>query len=127
LDRNEQLNNVRLYAEGIINTIRDPLLILDKDLKVLRATLGFYKTFMVTERETEGQYLYELGNKQWDIPALRDLLERILPQHKELKDYEIKHDFQTIGTKTMLLNAYQLDNSQQIILALRDITEFVKK
>ncbi|MBD1366941.1 hypothetical protein IDJ77_24230 [Mucilaginibacter sp. ZT4R22] len=127
LDRNEQLNNSRLYAEAIINTIRDPLLILDKDLKVLRATQGFYKTFMVTERETEGQYLYDLGNKQWDIPALREVLDRILPQHKELKDYELKHDFQTIGSKTMLLNAYQLDNSQQILLALKDITEFVKK
>ncbi|RWY47860.1 CheR family methyltransferase [Mucilaginibacter gilvus] len=127
LDRNEQLNNSRLYAEAIINTIRDPLLILDKDLKVLRATQGFYKTFMVSERETEGQYLYDLGNKQWDIPALREVLERILPQHKDVKDYEIKWNFQTIGPKTMLLNAYQLDNSQQIILAIKDITRFVKK
>ncbi|AMR29918.1 hypothetical protein A0256_00060 [Mucilaginibacter sp. PAMC 26640] len=125
LDRNEQLNNSRIYAEAIIKTIRDPLLILDKDLKVLRATQAFYTTFKVIEKETEGEYLYELGNNQWDVPELRNLLERVLPQHRELKDYKITCNFETIGRRHMLLNAYQLDHSQQIVLALKDITDII--
>ncbi|WP_374949734.1 CheR family methyltransferase [Mucilaginibacter sp.] len=123
VDRNDQLNLARLYSESIIDTIRDPLLILDKELKILRATSGFYKQFQVTEKDTEGLYLYELGDKQWDIPALRKLLDDILPKHKEIKDFEVNHDFPVIGSRTMLLNARQLDlNNQQIILAIEDVT-----
>ena len=80
----------RLYIEGIVNTISDPLIILDKDLRVKRATVGFYKKFKTNEAETDGRYIYELGDKQWDIPQLRELLENVLPTKKELADeYEV--------------------------------------
>lgn len=120
-DRNEQLNNARIYTEAIINTIRDPLIILDKDLKVKRATDGFYSKFKVTAKETENKYFYELGNHQWDIPALRILLERILPEKKALSDYEVIHVFPNIGRRVMWLNTRQLDDL--ILLSIEDITD----
>ncbi|MGB4398913.1 MAG: CheR family methyltransferase [Daejeonella sp.] len=126
INRNDQLNNARLYTEGIINTIRDPLIILDADLKVKRATDGFYHKFKVTEKETEGQYFYELGNRQWDIPVLRELLENIVPQKKVLVDYEVSHVFPGIGRKIMYLNTRLLDNvhgDQLILMAIEDITD----
>ncbi|SEA47524.1 CheR family methyltransferase [Pedobacter hartonius] len=126
LDRNEQLNNSRSYTEAIINTIRDPLIILDKNLKVKRATGGFYTKFKVTKKETEGRYFYDLGNKQWDIPALRELLESILPEKKVFADYEVTHVFPTIGRRVMCVNTRQLDNvngEQLIILAIEDMTD----
>jgi two-component system CheB/CheR fusion protein len=126
INRNDQLNNARLYTEGIINTIRDPLIILDKDLKVKRATDGFYNKFKVTEKETEGQYFYELGNRQWDIPVLREMLESILPQKKVLVDYEVTHIFPALGRKIMYLNTRLLDDmngNQLILLAIEDITD----
>jgi len=126
VDRNEQLNNARVYTEAIINTIRDPLIILDKNLRVKRATGGFYNKFKVTNKETEGRYFYDLGNKQWDIPALRDLLEGILPEKKVFADYEVTHVFPTIGRRVMCVNTRQLDNvngEQLIILAIEDMTD----
>jgi two-component system CheB/CheR fusion protein len=126
INRNDQLNNARLYTEGIINTIRDPLIILDRDLKVKRATDGFYNKFKVTEKETEGQYFYELGNGQWDIPVLRELLGSILPQKKVLVDYEVSHVFPAMGRRIMYLNTRLLDNvngDQLILLAIEDITD----
>jgi two-component system CheB/CheR fusion protein len=126
INRNDQLNNARLYTEGIINTIRDPLVILDGNLRVRRATNGFYQKFKVTEKETEGQYFYELGNRQWDIPALRELLESILSQKKMFVEYEVVHVFPTIGRKIMHLNTRLLDSvngGQLIILAIEDITD----
>ena len=126
LDRNDQLNNARLYTDGIINTIRDPLLILDKDLRIKRATRGFYQKFMAKENETEGQYLYELQDHQWEIPQLRELLENILPSKKDLKDFEVCQIFPYLGKRIMLLNARQIDNingEQLILLALEDITD----
>jgi len=121
LDRNEQLNNARIYTEAIINTIRDPLIILDKDLKVKRATDGFYAKFKVNAKETEGKLFYELGNHQWDIPALKILLERILPEKKTLTDYEVTHVFPSIGRRVMWLNTSQLDD--MILLSIEDITD----
>lgn len=121
VDRNEQLNNARIYTEAIINTIRDPLIILDKDLKVKRATDGFYSKFKVTAKETENKPFYELGNQQWDIPALRILLERILPEKKALSDYEVIHVFPNIGRRVMWLNTRQLDDL--ILLSIEDITD----
>lgn len=126
LDRNAQLNNARTYTEGIISTIRDPLIILDKDLRVKRATGGFYTKFKVTRKETEGRYFYELGNKQWDIPALRTLLESILPEKKAFADYEVTHVFPAIGRRVMCVNTRQLDNingEQLILLAIEDMTD----
>ena len=126
LDRNEQLDNAKNYTEGIINTIRDPLIILDKDLKVKRATGGFYTKFKVTKLETEGRYFYDLGNKQWDIPALRTLLGSILPDKKVFADYEVAHVFPSIGKRVMCVNTRQLDNvngEQLILLAIEDMTD----
>lgn len=126
IDRNDQLNSARSYTEGIINTIRDPLIILDKDLKVMRATNGFFNKFKVTEEQTEGHYIYELGNGQWDIPALKQLLESILPEEGTFTDFEVTHVFPHIGRKIMLLNAHQLDKvsgEPVILLAIEDITD----
>jgi two-component system CheB/CheR fusion protein len=126
IDRNDQLNNARLYTEGIVSTIRDPLLILDSGLRIKRATAGFYEKFKTTEKATEGQYIYELGNQQWDIPKLRELLEDILPAKKELQDFEVTHAFPKIGQRTMFLNARQILNvngEPLIVLAIEDITD----
>lgn len=126
LDRNDQLNNARLYTEGIVKTIRDPLLILDSDLRVKRATSGFYNKFKLDEKQTDGYYLYELGERQWDIPELKELLENILPQKKELEDFEVEQVFPAIGKRFMCLNARQIDNvngEQLILLSIEDITD----
>ena len=126
VDRNDQLNHARIYAEGIINTIRDPLIMLDKDLRVIRATNGFYHKFKVTEKETEHQFIYDLGNRQWNIPGLRERLERLLPEKKMFTDFEVTHIFPAIGSRIMLLNGQQLDkvnDEQVILLAIEDVTD----
>lgn len=124
---NEQIREARNYAEAIITTISQPLLVLDKHLHVKTANNAFYKTFSVNEQETEGVLIYELGNKQWDIPQLRVLLERILPQKTKFAELEIAHHFQHIGERVMLLNAREMirqHNSERLILlAIEDITK----
>jgi two-component system, chemotaxis family, CheB/CheR fusion protein len=126
-DRNEQLNLSRLYAESIVTTIREPLVILNRHLQVRTANKSFYKKFKTTEEETEGKTLFELGNNQWDNPALRKMLEKILPDKSGIVDFEISHDFPALGVRTMLLNATQIlrDNveDQSILLAFEDVTE----
>lgn len=123
VDRNDQLNNSRVYAEGIVSTIRDALIILDSTLKVIRATDGFYKKFRVKENETVGRYLYDLGEREWDIPELRKILEELLPRHKGFRDFQVRHEFKELGWRTLLLNARQLDeNNKQILLAIEDVT-----
>ena len=96
------------YAESIINTVREPLIALDQDLRVVTASRSFYEVFKVNPDETVGQLIYDLGNKQWDIPKLRELLETILPQKTTFDNYEVEHDFATIGRRIMLLNARQI-------------------
>jgi len=126
LDRNDQLNNSRKYTEEIFNTIHDPLVILDKELVVLRATDGFYNMFRVNEEDTEGNFIYDLGNKQWNIPALRHLLEDILPDQGFFKAFEVDHVFKTIGRRIMQLTARQFDtytNEKLTLLAIHDITD----
>ena len=126
IDRNDQLINARLYTEGIVNIIRDPLIILDKDLRVKRATGGFYNKFKTSEKETEGRYIYELGNEQWNIPRLKELLESILPKKKAFEDFELTYAFPFIGERTIYLNARQINNAngeQLILLAIEDITD----
>jgi two-component system CheB/CheR fusion protein len=117
----------RRYAESVINTVREPLISLDQDLRVVTVNRSFYDFFKVTPEETVGQLIYDLGNKQWDIPKLRELLETILPQKATFDDYEVEHDFATIGKRTMLLNARQiqrgLGKERIILLAIEDITE----
>ena len=117
----------REYAESIINTVREPLIVLDQDLRVVTASPSFYEVFMVKSEETVGQLIYDLGNKQWNIPKLRELLETILPQKASFDNYEVEHDFATIGRRTMLLNARQIERGMGkeriILLAIEDITE----
>ncbi len=114
------------YAESIINTVREPLIVLDQDLRVVTASRSFYDVFKVEPEETVGQLIYDLGNKQWNIPGLRELLETILPQETTFDGYEVEHNFATIGRRIMLLNARQihevLGKDRIILLAIEDIT-----
>ncbi len=110
--------------EDIIDTIREPLLALDSDLKVLSANRSFYNSFKVTPEETVGNLIYDLGNRQWDIPKLRMLLEDIIPKANKFENYEVEHIFPGLGHKIMLLNARRIiHESQMILLAIEDITE----
>jgi len=116
--------------EDIVETVREPLIVLDSDLRVLSANRSFYKSFRVTPGETVGNRIYDLGNRQWDIPGLRTLLEDILPKNNKFDDYEVEHIFSNIGPKTMLLNARRITHKEKsspmILLAIEDITKFRK-
>jgi len=115
------------YAESIVQTVREPLLVLDSDMRVISANRSFYQTFQVTPREVEGKVIYDLGNRQWNIPKLRKLLEDILPKNTVFNDFEIEHEFETIGRRIMVLNArriyHETKRMQMILLAIEDITE----
>ena len=112
---------------SILGAAREPMVVLDSDLKVVKANDSFYRTFDVEPHETEGVLVYNLGNGQWDIPRLRELLEEILPQNTAFKDYEVEHEFETIGRKIMHLNARRIyrgtNQTQLILLAIEDVTE----
>ena len=122
-----EVQNALEYAENIVETVREPMLVLNSELKILRVNHNFYDTFKVSHEETIGRFIYDLGNRQWDIPQLRVLLEEILPQETVLNGYEVDHDFLGIGRKTILLNARQIFRedigSHIILLAMEDITE----
>ena len=113
--------------DNILDSIREPLVVLDTDLKVLLANQSFYRTFNVKPDETEGMVIYDLGNRQWDIPKLRELLEDILPERTEIKDLKVEHEFETIGRKIMRLNARRIlrksKETQMILLVFEDVTE----
>ena len=115
------------FFRGISDTVREPLLVLDGDLRVVSANESFLKTFKVSSEQTSNRLLYDLGNGQWQIPALRKLLERVLPEKEAVTDFEVEHDFETIGARTMLLNARTLVQPNRlqpmILLAIEDITE----
>ena len=119
--------DAREYAENIVETVHEPLIVLDAELRVISASRSFYQRFEVTAEESEGELVYDLGNRQWDIPKLRELLEKILPQSTTFNGYEVEHDFETIGQRTMLLNARQIFRESQktklILLAIDDISE----
>jgi two-component system CheB/CheR fusion protein len=125
--RNDLLNEAYDYAEALLSTIHEPMMVLDKNLRVKSANFMFYKVFDVKELDTEGALLYDLGNNQWDIPRLRELLEDILPKNTHFHDFEITHTFPNIGEKTMLLNArriiQKMNHEELILLAFSDITE----
>ena len=112
------------YMKTLVEVARESFLILDADLRVVSANPTFYQNFQVSPEQTENVFLYELGNGQWNIPLLKSLLEEVLPMKKVVKDYEVKHTFQTIGEKTILLNARQIDidTTHMIVLAMEDIT-----
>jgi len=115
------------FAESVINTVREPLIALDQNLRVVKVSRSFYEFFQVNPEETVGKLIYDLGNKQWDIPKLRELLETILPQKATFDNYEVEHDFATIGRRIMLLNARQIlrgtGKERIILLAIEDITQ----
>lgn len=127
LDRNDQLNIARLYAESIIATIREPLIVLDKDMKVRTANQSYYKKFNTLEEETVGKSFFALRNGLWDIPALRSDLENSLLTEGRITDVEIKQKFEDIGERTLLLNACRIarkeDTELLILLAFEDITD----
>ncbi len=117
----------RGYAENIIEMVHEPLVVLDSNLYVIFANKSFYKKFMVFPEDTEGKLIYELGNRQWDIPKLRHLLENILPDNEMIDDYMVEHLFESIGKKVMLLNARHMikrgGEDKLILLSIEDITE----
>ena len=126
--RDEQLvHDALAYADNIIATMREPFLVLDHTLKVVTANGSFYEYFEVTQSQTQGQFVYDLGNRQWDIPALRTLLEEVLQENHVFQDFEVEHDFPNLGRKTMLLNARRIrrpgNHSELILLAIEDVTE----
>lgn len=115
------------FAEGIVDTVREPVLVLDRDLRVIAANRSFYSVFKVSPEHTQGRLLYALGDGQWDIPALRALLEKILPEKGVMEGYEVEHAFPGLGSRTMQLNArqvsYQGGAGTTILLGIEDITE----
>jgi two-component system CheB/CheR fusion protein len=123
----ESMQAARNYAENIVQTIREPLLVLDRDLRVISANRAFYQTFQVSPQDTQNRHIFELGHRQWDIPQLRDLLEDILPSNTKFEDFEVDFDFPGIGPRTMLLNARRISNGSDptefILLVLEDFTE----
>ena len=121
-----QLEMSRLYAERIVETVREPLVVLGEKLKVMRANQAFYETFQTAADETKGRSLFELSNGQWNIPELRTALTHVLNDSTQIQDFEIERDFKDIGRKTMLLNAREIEQiaeGQLILLAIEDITE----
>ncbi len=120
-------DEINEFTENIIDTVREPLLAIDKNLRVIKASHSFYKFFKVTAEETIGKLIYELGNHQWNIPKLKELLEEIIPEKNSFDNYEVEHNFSTIGKRVMLLNARQVKRAfgkeQIILLAIEDITE----
>ncbi len=125
--KDDGLQKALEFTEKVINTAHDPVIILHDDLQVALANRAFYHLFGANSKETEGQFIYELGNRQWDIPKLRHLLEDILPKTTSFDNFEIEHDFPVIGRRKVLLNAcriYIKDNrTKLIIITIKDITE----
>lgn len=115
------------YIHTVIDTAREPFLILDADLRVLSANKTFYRFFRTSKKDTASMPVYKLGDGQWDIPALRKLLEKILPKGTFFTDYEVEHDFPRIGHKIVLLNARRIYTVNEklpiILLAMEDITK----
>jgi two-component system CheB/CheR fusion protein len=115
------------FAEAIVQTVREPLVILNQNLEVMQANKTFYETFRAVPQETEGRLIYDLGNGQWNIPKLRELLENILPAHSTFRDFEVTYEFEHVGRKAMLLNASEIFNpnaqARTILLAIEDVTD----
>lgn len=121
-NRINALKKLMVYYREITETVREPFIILDDKLRVVTANRAFYRTFKVLKKDTENKLIYNLGNNQWDAPDLRNLLEHILPRHRVMNNYEVSHEFPSLGHKVMLLNARQVDNKQLILLAIEDVT-----
>jgi len=121
------VSSAERFAENIVDTVRESLLVLDSQMRVVTANRGFYDTFRTTSDKTEKNNLFELGSRQWDIPELRKLLHEIIEQDKSFQDYLVEHRFPEIGFKRMLLNARLLrdegGNEDRLLLAIEDVTE----
>ncbi|MBE0568124.1 MAG: PAS domain-containing protein [Deltaproteobacteria bacterium] len=122
----EALQDALAYAEGIVETAREPFVVLDADLRVITANTAFYQAFKTSSGDVEKKRIYDLGNRQWDIPGLRELLERILPESIQIQNFEVAHEFPEIGRKRILLNARRIHQhgikTRMILLAMEDIT-----
>jgi len=125
--RTHQLEHALAYAENIIATLREPFVVLDKSQRVRTANAAFYRDFHASKEDTEGRFVYELGNGQWDIPQLRTLLSQVLSNSHPVEDFEVEHTFPAIGQRTMLLNARRFapdgDDAESILLAIEDNTD----
>jgi PAS domain-containing protein len=122
------------YIKTVVDVVRQPILILDGNFRVVAANESFYKTFKVKLKDTEGHIVYDLGNGQWDIPELRKLLEDILPKHIFFNGFQVAHEFPVIGRKVMILNARQIHVTDDetpkafsdiILLAMEDVTDMM--
>jgi two-component system CheB/CheR fusion protein len=118
----QEATAARTYAESIVETLHEPVIVLTPELMVKSVNRAFCGQFRVTREETVGRKIYDLGNGQWDIPSLRQLLEDVLPDNEVFNDYPVVHAFEAIGRRVMLLNARRLDNAQLILLGIRDVT-----
>jgi PAS domain S-box-containing protein len=126
MKRKPLVEDIETYAQDIVDTVREPLLMLDTALRVRSANRAFYQTFHVSSEETENRLIYELGNGQWDIPALRTLLEDVIPTSSVFNDFELEHTFPVIGRRVMLLNGRKLragSHAELLVLAMEDVTE----
>lgn len=113
-------------TRAIIDTIHEPLVVLDQDLRIVVASLSFYKKFILTHENTVNKLFYDLGNGQWDIPSLRTLLEKVIPEHSVVREYEVEHNFPVLGFRTMLINAREIcyeKGKKKMLLSISDITE----
>lgn len=122
------------YIRTVVDVVREPVILLDKDLQVLAANEAFYTLFQTVHEKTEGKLIYTLGNGQWDIPKLRKLLEKILPKNTFFKGFEVEHDFPNIGHRTIVLNARHIQSKDKvnselfppiIMLAMEDVSEIM--
>ena len=127
---NHELQHALAYADNIIATLREPFVVLDKSLRVRSANAAFYRDFHASKEETEGRFVYELGNGQWDIPQLRRLLSQVLSNSHPVEDFEVEHVFPALGRRTMLLNARRFapngDDAETILLAIEDNTDHMR-
>jgi diguanylate cyclase (GGDEF)-like protein/PAS domain S-box-containing protein len=122
----QEMEQALEFAEGIVATVREPLLVLDEGLRIVWANSSFYKLSSMKPQETEGRLIYEVGDSQWDIPKLRELLQKILLKNTSFYDFEVEHDFPKIGRRTMVLNARRIrdggSQTHSILLAIEDFT-----
>jgi two-component system CheB/CheR fusion protein len=123
----KKAKNALRFSENVINTVRDCLVVIDQDIRVVSANRSFYRVFRVKPEDAQGKLLYELGNRQWDIPSLRELLEKVRLDQQEIEDFRLDHDFEGIGVRKMLLNARRMDGEDEsermIILSIDDVTD----
>ena len=126
-NRMHEIEEAKRHTQSVVDTVREPLIVLDRDLQVISASRMFYDKFLVTKEDTEGRSIFDLGNGQWDIPELHRLLEEVLPRQKVFNDFPVEHDFPKIGLKKMLLNARAVREAgvaqNRILLAIEDVTE----